>query len=304
MGSNSPFNYSFTNLLHHAGTPPLTPLFCTQTPTFYTQSPEPGTPLTPDDEPEHVAEAGSSREARTRWTVPEDKALISAWLNTSKDAVTATDQKGVAFWKRVTTYYAECEAVKNMAPRKSNNCKQRWQKINEGCQRFCGCFEEAGRQATSGQSDDDVYQMAYKFFFQDQKSNFLLEHAWRALRNEQKWCELTKGKGKGHGKRAQPHTSAEGNPMEDEVEERPMGVKLAKAAKLKGTNKTVPRTKEEREASLKNLQTVAAIREKQFENKNKLANKQLLDTLLGKTEPLTEIENALKNALITRIYSL
>ncbi|CAA7040574.1 unnamed protein product [Microthlaspi erraticum] len=130
-------------------------------------------------------------------------------------------------------------------PCKFNTCRQRWTKINEGVQKFCGCFDQASRQATSGQSEDDVFQMAYKFYYQDQKTNFILEYAWRVLRNDQKWCSLTRDKGKTQSKRAQPHDFVDVCPMEEQVEERPIGVKAAKAENLKG-KKTVKRTSEDR----------------------------------------------------------
>uniref|UniRef100_A0A1J3FP07 Uncharacterized protein n=1 Tax=Noccaea caerulescens TaxID=107243 RepID=A0A1J3FP07_NOCCA len=86
--------------------------------------------------------------------------------------------------------------------------------------------------------------------------------------------------------------------MEEQAEERPMGVKAAKAAKFKGT-KSGKSTNEDREASLKNLQTIVAIRERDNVVKEKLADKKLLASLLGRTEPLTEMEIELKNKLIS-----
>ncbi|CAA7034446.1 unnamed protein product [Microthlaspi erraticum] len=89
-------------------------------------------------------------------------------------------------------------------------------------------------------------------------------------------------KGKTHSKRAQLDDSVEVGPMEEQVEERPIGVKAAELAKSKGT-KNVKRTSKDREAAMKNLQSVAALREKEFAlkekasaNKDKLADKKLL----------------------------
>ncbi|CAA7045092.1 unnamed protein product [Microthlaspi erraticum] len=63
----------------------------------------------------------------------------------------------------------------------------------------------------------------------------------RALRNDQKWCSLNRDKGKTQTKRAQPHDSGDVGPREEQEEERPIGVKASKAAKLRGS-KTVKRT--------------------------------------------------------------
>ena len=34
----------------------------------------------------------------------EDKLIVSAWLNTSKDAITGNEQQGGAFWHRILKY--------------------------------------------------------------------------------------------------------------------------------------------------------------------------------------------------------
>ncbi|KAF3594037.1 hypothetical protein DY000_02023764 [Brassica cretica] len=36
---------------------------------------------------------------RRKWTPADDEVLISAWLNTSKDAVVGNEQKAGTFWK-------------------------------------------------------------------------------------------------------------------------------------------------------------------------------------------------------------
>uniref|UniRef100_A0A0D3EFA3 DDE Tnp4 domain-containing protein n=1 Tax=Brassica oleracea var. oleracea TaxID=109376 RepID=A0A0D3EFA3_BRAOL len=52
------------------------------------------------------------RNARRKWSPADDAVLISAWLNTSKDAVVGNEQKLGAFWKRVGDYYAAIEYFK------------------------------------------------------------------------------------------------------------------------------------------------------------------------------------------------
>nr|VDD56020.1 unnamed protein product [Brassica oleracea] len=41
---------------------------------------------------------------RRKWSPKEDKILIGAWLNTSKDPVVSNEQKAGAFWKRIQDY--------------------------------------------------------------------------------------------------------------------------------------------------------------------------------------------------------
>ena len=35
------------------------------------------------------------------FSVEEDKLIVSAWLNTSNDAITGNEQQGGAFWQRI-----------------------------------------------------------------------------------------------------------------------------------------------------------------------------------------------------------
>ncbi|CAL9237075.1 unnamed protein product [Arabidopsis halleri] len=71
---------------------------------------------------------------------------------------------------------------------------------------------------------------------------FTLEHAWRLLRHDQKWCELFE-KTNQSSKRAKvgdgmnfSSSSKTGNPVEEEPEQRPSGVKAAKAKERKRGN--------------------------------------------------------------------
>ncbi|KAF8090851.1 hypothetical protein N665_0463s0010 [Sinapis alba] len=153
----------------------------------------------------------------------------SAWLNTSKDPVVGNEQRAGTFWKRIASYYNE---------REQTHCKQRWGKINEGVCKFVGSYDAATKQRTSGQSEDDVLKAAHGIFFNDYKVKFSLEHAWRELRNDQKWCgtygssqKISGTKRKRVGEEQSFHSSASMLNVngEDESMARPIGVKAAKA---------------------------------------------------------------------------
>ena len=63
------------------------------------------------------------------------------------------------------------------------------------------CYKTTTTHKTSGQSEDDVMKLAYEIYFNDTKKNFTLDHAWRELRYDQKWCEATSRKGDKNAKR-------------------------------------------------------------------------------------------------------
>ena len=219
---------------------------------------------------------------RRKWCMKEDKILIGAWLNTSKDAVVSNDQKAGRFWKRIVDYYNNCPQLVGTTPRELNQCKQRWARINEQVSKFVGSYDAALREQRSGQNDDDVMKAALEFFFNRHRTKFVMEHAWRELRHDQKWASAFVGKDGGKEKRKQVD-------IEDEVGEpegRPIGIKASKAAAKKKKNG--------KEESLSQIQAI-------MEMKSKVSTKKLLERLLSKKDPLTEMETSLKLKLMSEM---
>ncbi|KAG7568237.1 No apical meristem-associated C-terminal domain [Arabidopsis thaliana x Arabidopsis arenosa] len=253
---------------------------------------------------------------RNKWTSKEDVVLISAWLNTSKDPIIGNEQRGVAFWNRIANYYAASPNVSTLKERLPSHLKQRWAKINKMVCKFVGSYQAATNQMTSGQNDDDLMKLAHQIYETDYKKKFMLEHAWRELKHDQKWCASQRMKETGNTKKRMtedgPEASqaSQGNGESDSPQARPPGVKAAKAAKAKGKNpaNNLPTVEEEGEAALKRIHTIWDIKQQDFAMKQQehamkkeLTNKRLLDSLLSKSTPLTEIEEDLKNKLIREI---
>ena len=80
----------------------------------------------------------------------DDVVLISSWLNTSKDPVVENKQKSVAFWKRIVTYFNDSPKLAGCENREATHCKQRWHKMNDLVCKFCGAYEAAMREKSSG----------------------------------------------------------------------------------------------------------------------------------------------------------
>ena len=70
------------------------------------------------------------------FSVEEDKLIVSAWLNTSKDAITKNEQQGSAFWKRILQYL-ELHGG-NQEERSQYSIKSRLTDINAKCSKFIG----------------------------------------------------------------------------------------------------------------------------------------------------------------------
>ncbi|XP_022546558.2 glutathione S-transferase T3-like [Brassica napus] len=231
---------------------------------------------------EPVVESGGDPKERRKWTPKEDKILIGAWLNTSKDAVVSNDQRAGAFWKRIVDYYNASPQLAGTIPREVCSCKKRWGRINTDVSKFAGCYDAALREQRSGQNDDDVMKAAIDIFFKTNDYKFSMDHCWRELRHDQKWCSTYGPKECGKEKRKGDVEADGGN----EAEGRPIGVKAAKAASKK--------KKSGKEESLAKIHAIMEIKEK-------LSKQKVLERLLGKKEPLTEMETSLQLKLMAEM---
>ncbi|KAF3485114.1 hypothetical protein F2Q69_00052362 [Brassica cretica] len=130
-------------------------------------------------------EEGEHR-GRRKWTPTDDVVSISSCLNTGKDPVVGNEQRSDAFWKRIAAYFAASLKVAGCKQREPYHCKQRWHKMNDLVCKFCGAYEAATREKTSGCNENDVLKRAHEIFYNNHKKKFTLEHAWKELRNNQK----------------------------------------------------------------------------------------------------------------------
>ena len=111
----------------------------------------------------------AERRKRRKWTPTDDIVLISSWLNTSKDPVVGNEQRSGAFWKRIAAYFAASPKIAGLEQREASHCKQRWHKINDFVSKFCGCYEAATREKSSGQDENDILKLAHEIFYNNHK---------------------------------------------------------------------------------------------------------------------------------------
>ncbi|KAF3510768.1 hypothetical protein F2Q69_00009674, partial [Brassica cretica] len=213
------------------------------------------------------------RNARRKWSPADDAVLISAWLNTSKDAVVGNEQKLGAFWKRVGDYYA----ASPHRDRGDLTCKKRWHRINDQVTKFCGAYSAAERQIESGESDTDVLKKAHDIFYSDQQTKFTLEHAWCVLRFEQKWLSLNTPKATPTSKRKDGETDTSAAVPDHEI--RLEGCKAAKQKRSTVQGKSVA-----------GYTTIWEMKKEDLATQERLSKLAILDTLLAKKEPLSEAE--------------
>ena len=230
------------------------------------------------------------RNARRKWGTADDAVLISAWLNTSKDAVVGNEQKLGAFWKRVGDYYAASPHGQQEGEKRGDlTCKKRWHRINDQVTKFCGAYSAAERQIGSGESDTDVLKKAHDIFYSDQQSKFTLEHAWCVLRFEQKWLSLNPPKATHTSKRKDGETDTSAAVPDHEI--RPEGCKAAKQKRSTVQGKSVAE-----------YTTIWEMKKEDLATQERLSKLAILDTLLARKEPLSEAEEVVKNKLLAKYF--
>nr|VDD54561.1 unnamed protein product [Brassica oleracea] len=104
-----------------------------QLPVFSTQ---------PTETASFCGDSRSVRKERRKWPPSDDLVLISAWLNTSKDAVVSNEQKASTFWAALPI---------------TLKLVRRWQEV----------ISQNLFSKTSGQSESDVVKLAHEIFFND-----------------------------------------------------------------------------------------------------------------------------------------
>ena len=161
--------------------------------------------------------------------------------------------------------------------------------MNDLVCKFCGAYEAATREKSCGQNENDVLKLAHEIFFTNHKKKFTLEHAWKELRNDQKWCELSSSKNEGSSKRRKfedgSHSAcSEANETDSgiayEGTTRPTCVKAAKARGKKpmGVAK-----------DMSQFQTMWTIKQQDLAAlKEKISKMRLLDSLIAKQDPLAD----------------
>ncbi|XP_010451006.1 PREDICTED: glutathione S-transferase T3-like [Camelina sativa] len=272
-------------------------------PSPYSSQPSPQSsqpsPHSSQPSPHSSQETPLERKERKTWTPADDEVLISAWLNTSKDAIVANQQKGGSFWQRIQKYYADTPHARNGGEQMLvTHCKQRWHKINDQTNKFCAAFAAAERQNSSGHSENDIMINAHDIYFADHKKRFNLEHCWFRLRFEQKFLSLNTINTLPSQPATKRKQAAEGSQSSssnvDDHEKRPEGIKAAKAKRNNAQSTNVK--------TLAEYKSMWDVKKEELAEKEKLQKLAILDTLLAKKEPLSASEEIIMNKIVSQYF--
>jgi hypothetical protein len=109
----------------------------------------PAMPPTPnfDNSPTQVKSRTSN------FTIAEDKAICSAFINVSKDPIVGVNQSSEAYWDRVHKFLYSNTPVERQRPAQS--IRKRWGTIQKDTARFCFYKAEQDRKNQSGKTEED-----------------------------------------------------------------------------------------------------------------------------------------------------
>ncbi|XP_020271521.1 uncharacterized protein LOC109846687 [Asparagus officinalis] len=162
---------------------------------FYTEVGEEGHPI---EFSQSATQQVSSQETPTtkkkkaytrseNWTVHEDKLLVSAWLNTSQDAIQGTGQHKDKFWHRANNYFIQYSV--DPTSRTPNQMMHRWSTIQLSVNKFCGCVAQIEGRQRSGTGIIDQTAEVKELYQSLYGKPFVFDHCWVELRHHQKWSQ-------------------------------------------------------------------------------------------------------------------
>ncbi|CAN0826528.1 Glutathione S-transferase T3 [Linum grandiflorum] len=119
------------------------------------------------------------------WSIEEDKILCKAYCKISEDGDGGTGQKLPMMWARVgEAYYVMSPSA---TPRPVSSMESRMGAIKKSCSSWKGILRKAQNLKTSGQTEDDVIEVAKELYIQENKKPFKDEHCWVILSRSPKW---------------------------------------------------------------------------------------------------------------------
>ncbi|KAF5473441.1 hypothetical protein F2P56_010052 [Juglans regia] len=146
-------------------------------------------PVTLDDSPPlpqvdpPPSQRKSARDAN--FTPEEDKLLVSAWLNSSIDAIQGTDQKHAQLWEKVSQYFNDYKESTN--ERSVGSLIHRWSAIQKATNKFCAKLAQVEGLNQSGMTEQDKFDKAKVMYQSLEKTTFQFEHCWQLLKDQPKW---------------------------------------------------------------------------------------------------------------------
>ncbi|XP_021743491.1 glutathione S-transferase T3-like [Chenopodium quinoa] len=128
---------------------------------------------------------------RNSWSVAEDNALVSAYINAGGNVTKNTKRTKAGFWAAACKLYEQARLANPDELQKTRNTKslqQRWDHINSNVNKWVEVYSYEIRHLKSGQSDADVEKRAHNAFAMANKGkHFHLQHCFEVMQTFPKW---------------------------------------------------------------------------------------------------------------------
>lgn len=179
-----------------------------------------------------------TKQLKMPWTIKEDEALVSCYINAGGDVGEGTYQTKTKLWETIGSLYeqAQQDNPAELNKRSKKGLQNRWDHINGIVSKWVGVYAECKRNKRSGQTEEDIENDAHTSYQKLGSGKFTLMHAWKIMRTKKKWSAGTMqipNDSEGSSKRSQPD-------VEVDVEEgRPIGVKKAKKKGKEATSSSM-----------------------------------------------------------------
>ncbi|XP_075670194.1 uncharacterized protein LOC142639957 [Castanea sativa] len=121
----------------------------------------------------------------TNFSVEEDNMLVSAWLNTSIDAMHGNELKKERFLAKIWQYFYHYSP--SGTTRTVGSLSSRWGMINRETSRFYGFIAALEATPHSGTTEQDKIENAKAMYKEKAKKDFPFEHCWHVLKHQPKW---------------------------------------------------------------------------------------------------------------------
>ncbi|KAL9671417.1 hypothetical protein QQ045_008985 [Rhodiola kirilowii] len=227
----------------------------------------------------------------------------------STDPMIGTDQKGETFWELIHQYCEE--SIPELIKRGGIAMKKRWQRINEGAQRYGSCYDQAERRIGSGTNMDNIIQLAHELHVAKYKKKSNFDKHWNELRKQPNWrnpSANSEGSKRSKLSDSGAYSSSANNetPTDENVVESPVRPKGTKVAKRKGKGK-VTKTSEEMEilksAACRKLSVMDDFVKIQQRKEERKAKEQDLKIIQMDTSAMNDTQREIHAKLLQEIYS-
>ncbi|XP_021722412.1 uncharacterized protein LOC110689889 [Chenopodium quinoa] len=138
--------------------------------------------------PEQNVNATGQRKNQS-WSIAEDKALVSAYINAGGDVVIGTKTKKSGLWVEIYNHY-ESSRIENPDEIKVRNIKSmqnRWDFINLHCGKLVDAYRYHYQTKGSGEFEQNLEKFAHKDYYATNNKMFCFLHCFETLRKYPKW---------------------------------------------------------------------------------------------------------------------